>query len=30
MASEPSAAVFPAGSDLTARILSPVSVTVEK
>jgi hypothetical protein len=30
MASEPSPAVFPAGSELTARILSPVSVTVEK
>jgi hypothetical protein len=30
MASEPSPATFPAGSDVTARILSPVSITVEK
>jgi type IV secretory pathway VirB10-like protein len=30
MASEPKAATFPAGTEVTARILSPVTVTVEK
>jgi hypothetical protein len=30
MAGEPKPAVFPSGSDVTARILSPVAVNVEK
>jgi hypothetical protein len=30
MATDPSAATFPAGTEVTARILSPVTVTVEK
>ena len=30
MAGERSAATFPAGTEVTARILSPVTVTVEK
>jgi hypothetical protein len=30
MASEPRPATFPSGTEVTARIVSPVTVTVEK